>query len=110
MNPVLAGVIGAIAMWYVLAFVSFVVDADDILCLPLTILAYVLGAPALPFYWCWYLFRYVVHPVTLERFEKCKFQHIWHITNNLKCVRESRLTWRFWTWIFFVRIKKTVDK
>lgn len=111
MNPiVLAGVVGAVAMWYLLSLVSFVVDADDILCFPLTILAYAIGSFALPFYWVWHLFKYVANPVTRERFEKCQFKYVWHITNNFKCVRENRLTWRFWTWFFFVRIEKGVDK
>lgn len=106
MNPILAGIIGAAVMWYLLALLSFPLDADDILLFPLVALVYVIAIPALPFYWLWRMLRHVFQPVVRERFERCQFKHVWHITNNLKCVRESHLTWKFWKWFFFVRIKK----
>lgn len=106
MNPVIASIIGAVAMWYLLALLSFALDADDILLFPLIALAYIVAIPALPFYWFWRMFKYVFQPVTRERFERGQFKHVWHITNNLKCVREHRITWEFWKWFFFVRIKE----
>ena len=102
MNPILA----ALIMWYALSLASLVIDADDLLLAPLVALAYIIAVPLLPFYWLWRMFRYVAQPVTRERFERAQFRHVWHITNNLKCVREHYLTWRFWEWFFFVRIEK----
>lgn len=106
MNPILAGVIGAVIMWYLLALLSVPLDADDILSFPIIVLAYIITIPALPFYWCWRMLKYVFQPVTRERFERAKFKHVWNITNNFKCIREHRMTWRFWEWFFFIRIKK----
>lgn len=107
MNPILIGIIGAIAMWYLLALLSWVFDADTMLTLPITFLVYTFCIPSLPFYWAYRLFKNVVIPVERERFIRCKFKHVLNITDRFKLVRESKLTWRFWTWFFFVRIKKS---
>lgn len=105
MNPILAGIIGAVFMWYLLALISWFLEADDILNFPIIVLAYIICLPALPFYWIWRMFKHTITPIDREHFNRCKFKHVLNITDNIKLVRESHLTWRFWTWFFFVRIK-----